>query len=83
MPPFVVGDTQSLRGDLRFRDADIVMAIGVLHHLDDQDAVHCIRFANDALKETGRLYAWNHVGSQIRAQFPGTSCLMTEAEYSN
>jgi SAM-dependent methyltransferase len=51
---FVVGDTQSLRGDLRFRDADIVMAIGVLHHLDDQDAVHCIRFANDALKMTGR-----------------------------
>jgi SAM-dependent methyltransferase len=51
---FVVGDTQYLRGDLRFRDADIVMAIGVLHHLDDQDAVHCIRFANDALKMTGR-----------------------------
>ena len=51
---FVVGDTQSLGGDLRFRDADIVMAIGVLHHLDDQDAVHCIRFANDALKMTGR-----------------------------
>ena len=42
---FVVGDTQSLRGDLRFRD--------VLHHLDDQDAVHCIRFAYDAIKMSG------------------------------
>jgi len=51
---FIVGDTQSLRGDWRFRDADIVMAIAVLHHLDDQDAVHCIRFAYDALKVNGR-----------------------------
>jgi SAM-dependent methyltransferase len=31
-----------------------VIAIGVLHHLDDQDAAHCIRFAYDALKEGGR-----------------------------
>jgi SAM-dependent methyltransferase len=51
---FVVGDTQSLRGDSRFKDADIVMAIAVLHHLDDQDAVDCIRFAYDALKMKGR-----------------------------
>ena len=51
---FVVGDTQSLRDDSRFKDADIVMAIAVLHHLDDQDAVHCIRFAYDALKMSGR-----------------------------
>jgi SAM-dependent methyltransferase len=51
---FVVGDTQSLRGDSRFKDADIVIAIGVLHHLDDQDAAHCIRFAYDALKSGGR-----------------------------
>ena len=52
---FVVGDTQSLRGDSRFRGADIVMAIAVLHHLNDQDAVHCIQFAYDALKTRGRL----------------------------
>ncbi|TMP94117.1 MAG: class I SAM-dependent methyltransferase, partial [Verrucomicrobia bacterium] len=32
---FVVGNTQSLRGDSRFKDADIVIAIAVLHHLDD------------------------------------------------
>lgn len=51
---FVVGDPQSVRGDSRFRGADIVMAIGVLHHLDDEDAANCIRFACDALKATGR-----------------------------
>jgi SAM-dependent methyltransferase len=51
---FVVGDTRSLRGDSRFRDADIVMAIGVLHHLDDEDAADCIQFAHDALKSGGR-----------------------------
>jgi SAM-dependent methyltransferase len=51
---FVVGDTRSVQGDSRFKDADIVIAITVLHHLDDQDAVHCIRFAYDALKMSGR-----------------------------
>jgi hypothetical protein len=30
------------------------MAIGVLHHLDDEDAAYCIRFAYDALKKEGR-----------------------------
>ncbi len=51
---FVVGNTRSVEGDSRFKDADIVIAITVLHHLDDQDAVHCIRFAYDALKAGGR-----------------------------
>ena len=51
---FIVGDTKSLRDDPRFKDADIVMALGLLHHLDDEDAAHCIRFAYDALKKGGR-----------------------------
>jgi SAM-dependent methyltransferase len=51
---FVVGDPQLVRGDSRFEAADIVMAIGVLHHLDDEEAAHCIRFAYDALKLKGR-----------------------------
>jgi SAM-dependent methyltransferase len=51
---FVVGNTRSVEGDSRFKDADIVIAFTVLHHLDDQDAVHCIRFAYDALKVGGR-----------------------------
>jgi SAM-dependent methyltransferase len=51
---FIVGDTKSLRDDSRFKDADIVIALGVLHHLDDEDAADCIRFAYNALKVRGR-----------------------------
>jgi cyclopropane fatty-acyl-phospholipid synthase-like methyltransferase len=51
---FIVGQPQSVRADSRFKDADIVMAIGVLHHLDDEEAEQCIRFAYDALKTEGR-----------------------------
>lgn len=52
---FVVGDTRSLRDDSQFKDADIVIAVSVLHHLDDEEAADCIRFAYDALKTGGRL----------------------------
>jgi SAM-dependent methyltransferase len=52
---FIVGDTRSLRGDSRFKDADIVIAVSVLHHLDDEEAADCIRFAYEALKQGGRL----------------------------
>ena len=52
---FIVGDTRSLRGDSRFKDADIVLAIAVLHHLDDEEAADCIRFAYEAIKTGGRL----------------------------
>lgn len=51
---FVVGDTKSLWDDRRFSDADIVIGLGILHHLDDNDAEHCIGFAYRALKPTGR-----------------------------
>lgn len=51
---FIVGDPQSVRGDSRFKSADIVIAIGVLHHLDDQEAEQCIQFAYDGLNATGR-----------------------------
>ena len=52
---FVVGDTRSFRGDPRFKDADIVIAVSVLHHLDDEEAADCIRFAYETLKRGGRL----------------------------
>lgn len=51
---FVVGDTASLCDDSRFRNADIVIGLGILHHLGDEDAEHCIQFAHRALKEGGR-----------------------------
>jgi SAM-dependent methyltransferase len=52
---FVAGDTRSLRSDPRFKDADVAIAIAVLHHLGDEEATDCIRFAYDALKTGGRL----------------------------
>jgi SAM-dependent methyltransferase len=55
---FVVGDTKSLWEDSRFRDADIVMGLGILHHLEDDEAAHCIRFAHRALKQGGRFVAF-------------------------
>jgi SAM-dependent methyltransferase len=55
---FVVGDTKSLWEDSRFRDADIVMGLGILHHLEDDEAAHCIRFAHRALKHGGRFVAF-------------------------
>ena len=51
---FVLGDARSLRTDSRFQDADIVIALGVLHHLDDREARDCIQFAHGALKPNGR-----------------------------
>jgi len=51
---FVVGNTKSLWDDSRFRDADVVIALGILHHLRDNEAEHCIRFAHRALKRGGR-----------------------------
>jgi SAM-dependent methyltransferase len=51
---FVVGDTKSVWDDSRFKDADIVIGLGILHHLGDNDAAHCIRFAHHALKQGGR-----------------------------
>ena len=51
---FVTGDTKAVWDDPRFRDADIVTALGVLHHLDDEEAARCLRFAYHALKTGGR-----------------------------
>ena len=51
---FINGDTHSVRNDPRFKDADIVLAIALLHHLGDEEATQCIRFTYDALKKGGR-----------------------------
>ena len=55
---FVVGDTKSLWDDPRFSDADVVTALGILHHLEDNEAQHCIRFAHRALKKGGRFVSF-------------------------
>jgi len=51
---FVVGDTRTAWNDQRFRDADIAIGLGLLHHLDDDEATHCFRFAHQSLKDGGR-----------------------------
>jgi len=51
---FVVGNTESLWEDSRFTDADVVIGLGILHHLGDKEAEHCLRFAHRALKQGGR-----------------------------
>ncbi|HEU0273292.1 MAG TPA: class I SAM-dependent methyltransferase [Candidatus Udaeobacter sp.] len=56
---FVVGDTTALWDDSRFKDADIVIGLGILHHLEDDEAEHCIRFAHRALKPGGRFMCFD------------------------
>ena len=72
---FVVGDTRSLRSDSRFKDADVVIAIAVLHHLDDEEATDCIRFAYDTLKTRGRLIC--HDPCWIPNQGAFSKCVMS------
>jgi len=74
-PRFVVGDTQSLRADSRFKDADVVMAIAVLHHLGDEEATQCIRFAYNALKRGGRFIS--HDPCWIPNQGSFSKCIMS------
>jgi ubiquinone/menaquinone biosynthesis C-methylase UbiE len=51
---FVVGDTEVVWNDQRFHAADIIIGLGILHHLDDEAALHCIKFAHRCLKQGGR-----------------------------
>ena len=48
---------------------DIVLAIGILHHLDDTEAIHLFEIAKRALKKGGRLVTFDgcYVGDQSRA----------------
>jgi SAM-dependent methyltransferase len=49
---FRVGDATNLDDDLR--GFDLVLAFGVIHHLDDESALRLLRGARDALSERGR-----------------------------
>jgi SAM-dependent methyltransferase len=50
---FRTGDATAVDGDLR--DFDLVLALGVLHHLDDAGAAAMLRGAAGALRPGGRL----------------------------
>lgn len=71
---FVVGDAKALWHDSRFRDADVVIGLGILHHLGDDEAEHCIRFAHRALKQGSDSCVLTHARSRTRDFFPDTLC---------
>jgi SAM-dependent methyltransferase len=52
---FIVGDTTTLWDDVRLKDTDIVICAATLHHLDDDQALHLMKFAHHVLKKGGRL----------------------------
>src|SRR5207237_1760853 len=51
---FIAGRCDDWRRDARTRDADIVLAHGVLHHVDDAEFLRILEFARAALKPDGR-----------------------------
>jgi SAM-dependent methyltransferase len=51
---FLHGTTQTCFGDERLRDADLVMCLGVLHHLEDDEVRQLFAFAHHHLKPGGR-----------------------------
>jgi SAM-dependent methyltransferase len=54
---FLVGSTATLRGREELHDADIVMCCGVLHHLNDDEAIDLLKFAYEQLRWGGRFCA--------------------------
>lgn len=66
---FLVGNTKTLRGNAELQHADIVMCCGVLHHLNDDEAIDLINLAFEVLKPGGRFVAMDP------AYYPGQSKL--------
>ena len=54
---FHIGNTKDYINSTKFKEADIVMCLGVLHHLTDKDAIELFAFANHNLKFGGRFLA--------------------------
>ena len=50
---FLRGIAADFANDPRFREADVVLCNGVLHHLDDREVEGVLRFAHDILKPGG------------------------------
>jgi SAM-dependent methyltransferase len=51
---FVSGRIEDWRTNPRTQQADVVLANGVLHHVDDEEARRILQFASAILKENGR-----------------------------
>ena len=51
---FLLGNTHTLAQDPRLSQADVVICCGILHHLDDEQVSHAVKFAYQILKVGGR-----------------------------
>jgi SAM-dependent methyltransferase len=51
---FIAGSVKDWALDARTRGADLVLSLGVLHHIDDDEAKKIIRFAYQILNPNGR-----------------------------
>jgi len=51
---FFHGDVRLVRRDARLRDVDVVICLGVLHHLDDEETRGVVQFAQEILRPGGR-----------------------------
>ncbi|OJY43030.1 MAG: hypothetical protein BGP08_20325 [Rhizobiales bacterium 64-17] len=51
---FVAGTVESWRCDPRLHAADVVLAYGLFHHVDDDETLAIFRFARDVLRPGGR-----------------------------
>jgi SAM-dependent methyltransferase len=72
---FLVGSTRTLRGHELLCDADIVMCCGVLHHLNDDEALDVVRFAHEALKSPEKMGGGGRFVALETAWLPGQSWL--------
>jgi SAM-dependent methyltransferase len=54
---FIAGNADEWARDPRTKNADVVLAYGVLHHVDDAEALRLLSFAKSALKPSGR-FVW-------------------------
>lgn len=51
---FLAGTVETWRRDPRIRDADVVLAYGLFHHVDDEETLAIFQFARDVLRPGGR-----------------------------
>jgi SAM-dependent methyltransferase len=61
---------------LRSADFDIVLAVGILHHIDDEEAARLFQIAHDKLRAGGRLITFD--GVYVKSQSPIARFLLSK-----
>jgi hypothetical protein len=51
---FLAGRLEDWRQDARIQNADVVLTNGVLHHIDDDEAIQVLKAAHAVLNDNGR-----------------------------